>query len=412
MLGAQCVYRCYDRQGNRCKSLKSSEINFCFGGTGVLLTLTNGWTRRLAFAVGVIFWALCMQASAQQWSWTSEKVGRGLTSSIALDPAHNVHVTYLTKEASVYYAFRPLGASKWFYIKVVDSTHSVEHIFPRVTVDNNGSPHLCVGFGVLLYIALQNQKWVTQEIDPHSGTLSYHCSVAVGPDGTPHLSWYHEYLPGGKQYTHFRHAGLENGVWVVRSVDGGISGKWNSMVIDSKGFPHASYSQWAAGGDLRYAEWDGTSWNITTVDSSNNSSTYRGFDNSLALAPDGSAHISYFDARTLKYAHQNRGKWVIEKVDVVAPGYDFYGGSTTMLLDSHGNPHIIYGDFGAVKHAFWDGKKWQIETVVSGAVQQYNNVDAAIGPKDTLYVSYPDPEDGFVKVATGRLSSSTQVTKK
>ena len=100
-----------------------------------------------------------------------------------------------------------------------------------------------------------------------------------------------------------------------------------------------------------------------------------------------------------------KGKWIVEKVDAVAPGYDFYGGSTTLLRDSHGNPHIIYGDFGAIKHAFWDGKKWQIENVVSGAVQQYDNVDAAIGPNDTLYVSYPDPDDGFVKDCHGQIDS-------
>ena len=184
------------------------------------------------------------------------------------------------------------------------------------------------------------------------------------------------------------------------------------MVVDSAGIPHATYSQFAHGSDLKYAEWDGNNWNLTTVDSSGNASTYRGFDNSLALSPDGLAHISYFDARTLKYAHQDRGKWVIEKVDVVSSGFDHYGGSTTLLLDSNGNPHIIYGDFGAIKHAFWDGKKWQIEIVVSGAVQQYKNVSAAIGAKDTLYVSYPDPEDGFVKIATGKLTSGAPVSKK
>ena len=372
----------------------------------------NKRLRNLALPIVILLLILqCAQASAQEWSWTFEKVARGLTSSIALDADQNLHLTYLTSDAKVYYAFRPPGSSKWFSLRVVDSTHATGNIFPRVAVDKQDRPHLCVAFGRLLYIAL-NQRWVTQEIDPGSGTLSYHCSVAVGPDGTPHLSWYHETYPGGKQYSHFRHADLENGTWVVRSVDGGISGKWNSMVIDSKGSPHASYSQFASGGDLKYAEWDGSNWSTTTVDSSNNSSTYRGFDNSLALAPDGSAHISYFDARILKYAHQEHGKWIVEKVDAVAPGYDFYGGSTTLLLDRHGNPHIIYGDFGAVKHAFWDGKRWQIETVVSGAVQQYDNVDGAIGPKDTLYVSYPDPEDGFVKVATGKLASSTEVTKK
>lgn len=355
---------------------------------------------------------VCTSAFAQTWTWTSDKVARGSTTSIALDADQNLHLTYLTREAKVYYALRPAGSSKWFSMLLIDSTHANINIFPRVVVDKKDQPHLCVAFGALVYATLSDRHWVKQQIDPGSGTLSYHCSVAVGPDGTPHLAWYHEQLPGGKNYLHFRHADLENGIWMVRSVDGGVSGKWNSMVIDSKGFPHASYSQFVHGGDLKYAEWDGSNWNISTVDSSENVSTYRGYDNSLVLSPDGAAHISYFDGRTLKYAHQDRGKWIIEKVDAVVSGYDYYGGSTTLLLDSKGNPHIIYGDFGAIKHAFWDGKKWQIETVVSGAIQQYDNVDAAISPKDVLYVSYPDPDDGFIKIATGRPASGAQTAKK
>ena len=352
------------------------------------------------------------QAGAQEWTWTVDKVARGSTSSIALDAGQNLHLTYLTRDAKVFYGLRPAGASKWFSLMVVDSTHTTTNVYPQVAVDRQGKPHLCVSFGLLLYITLADHQWVKQQVDPGSGTISYYCSVAVAPDGTPHLGWYHEFLPGGAQYSHFRHADMENGTWVVRNVDGGVSGKWSSMVVDSAGVPHAAYSQLAHGSELKYAEWDGSNWNLTIVDSSGNASTNRSFDNSLALSPDGLAHISYFDARTLKYAHQDRGKWVIEKVDVVSSGYDYYGGSTTMLLDSSGNPHIIYGDFGAIKHAFWDGKKWQIETVVSGAVQQYKNVSAAIGAKDTLYVSYPDPDDGFVKIATGKLTPGTPVSKK
>jgi hypothetical protein len=384
----------------------------------MLVGPTNKELKNLALSAVMLLGMLwCVEVSAQERTWASEKVARGLTSSIALDSSQNLHLAYLTREGKVFYAFRPQESSKWFSVKVVDATHSFENIFPRVAADNQGRPHLCVAFGVLLYIAIQDKKWVTQEIDPGSGTLSYHCSIAVGSDGIPHLGWYHEYLPGGKQYTRFRHADLEDSTWVVRSVDEGISGKWSSMVIDSKGFPHASYSQFFSRGrslgELRYAEWNGSNWKITTVDSSEGSGSYRGFDNSLALAADGSVHISYFDGRTLKYAHRNHEKWIIEKVDTVASGYDMYGGSTTVLLGSDGDPHIVYPDFGAIKHAFWDGKKWRIETVVSGAVQQYNNVDAAIGPRDTLYVSYPDPEDGFIKVATGKLASSTtQVTTK
>ena len=355
---------------------------------------------------------LGVQASAQTWTWTFDKVARGSTTSIALDAEQNLHLTYLTREAKMYYALKPAGASKWFSMVVVDNTQASTNVWPRVAVDSKGRPHLCVAFGELLYITLTDHQWVKQPIDPGSGTISYHCSIAVGSDGQPHVGWYHERLPGGKTYVHFRHADLENGVWVVRSVDGGLSGKWSSMVIDSKGFPHASYSQFARGAELKYAEWNGTNWSLTTVDSSGNVNSYRGYDNSLALSPDGSPHISYVDGRTLKYAHQERGKWIIEKVDVLSSGFDYYGGSTTVLLDSSGNPHIIYGDFGAIKHAFWDSKKWLIETVVSGALQQYNNVDAVFGPKDTLYISYPDPEDGFVKIATGKPGSSAPVSKK
>ncbi len=355
----------------------------------------------------------CARVCAQERSWKTDKVARGTTSAIALDADQDIHLTYLTKDAKMFYALRPAGGAKWFFKPVIESTHANTNVYPRVAVDKQGRPHLCVSFGTLMYVTLsKTNRWVTQQVDPGSGIISYHCSIAVSAEGVPHLGWYHEFLPGGTQYSHFRHAVLEDGAWMVRSVDGGIAGKWSSMVVDSKGFPHASYSQFAHGGDLDYAEWDGTNWLITTVDSSENAHSYRGFDNSLALWPDGSAHISYFDGRTLKYAHQVKGKWVVEKVDAVAPGYDFYGGSTTLLRDSHDNPHIVYGDFGVIKHAFWDGKKWQIENVVSGAVQQYDNVDAAIGPDDTLYVSYPDPDDGFVKIATGRLTAGAQVTKK
>jgi hypothetical protein len=252
---------------------------------------------------------------------------------------------------------------------------------------------------------MRDGKWARQVIDPNSGTLSYHCSIAIASDGTPHLAWYHEFLPGGKQFTHFRHAQLENGVWMVRSVDGGISGKWNSMVIDAKGLPHASYSQWASGGDLRYAAWDGQAWNTTEVDSSHNSSTYRGYDNSLVLANDGTPMISYFDDMKLKLA-ERKEKWNIETVAYVSSSYDHYLGSTALLLDSHGSAHIIFGDYGAIRHAFRDGDKWQIETIVAGGLQQYGNVDAVLGDNDVIYVTYPDPQDGFVKLITVPLGTN------
>ena len=360
--------------------------------------------RAVDFLLAVtLFFLIPSVALSEVAETTVETVGRGLSSSIALDATGSLHVAYLGQDAKVYYAFRPAGTKKWFSIAVIDATHSTQNIFPMVTVDASGQPHICVAAGELKYVTLRDGRWLTQVVDPGSGTLSYHCSIVVSADGVPHVSWYHEFLPGGKQFTHLRHADLENGVWVVRSVDGGISGKWNSMALDAKGMPRLSYSQLAYGGDLRYASWNGKEWEINDVDSSRNASTARGFDNSLALAADSSTHISYFDDTTLKYAHGTGGKWSIETVASVSTGYDHYVGSTTMLLDKRGNPHIIYGDFGGVRHAFRQGGKWRTELIVGGGIQQYPNLGAVLGPDDTLYVCYPDPEDGYVKVAVVKL---------
>ncbi len=357
------------------------------------------WSATTALVTAAIL-LLGTVGSALERKWTVKEVGRGITTSLVVDGNQNLHIAYLADDARVYYGFHPAGSETWFSIPVVPSTttHGTRNIYPRVTTDKHNMPHLCVAAGTLNYVTLQDQTWSSQEIDPGSGTHSYHCSVAIGPDGAPHLSWYHEFLPGGKQFTHLRHADFEDNVWVVRSVDGGIAGKWNSMVIDSKGFPHLSYSQWSSRGGLRYAVWDGEQWNVAAVDTGDE----RGYDNSLALAADGTAHISYFDQTKLKYAYQKEGKWVIETIGSVRDGFDFYGGSTALVLDSHGLPHVIYGDFGAVREVAWDGKQWQTEVIVTGGVQQYLNVDAAIGPDDTLYVSYPDANDGMVKVAIGK----------
>ena len=353
----------------------------------------------LAFTLLVPISLLAEDATA-----SVETIGRGLSSSVAVDAKGNLHVVYLAPNASVNYAFRPARGQKWFSIPVIDSTHSIQNIYPMVAVDATGQPHICVAAGELKYVTLREGKWVTQVIDPGSGTLSYHCSIVVSGEGIPHLSWYHEFLPGGKQFSHLRHAELDGGVWVVRSVDGGISGKWNSMTLDGKGFPRIAYSQFAHGGDLRFAAWNGKAWDISDVDSSRNSPVARGFDTSLVIGADGSEHISYFADNNLKYAHRSNGKWIIENAATAAAGYDHYAGSTSLLLDEHGDPHIVYGDLGGVRHAFRRGDEWQTETIVSGGMQQYPNVGAAMGADDMLYVSYPDPMDGKVKVATVKLA--------
>ena len=87
--------------------------------------LSVGWshTRRKgcetsrSSVVLVVLMLPCAQACAQERSWTSDKVARGSTSSIALDADQDIHLTYLTKDAKMFYALRPAGV-----VEVVLST--------------------------------------------------------------------------------------------------------------------------------------------------------------------------------------------------------------------------------------------------------------------------------------------------
>lgn len=338
---------------------------------------------------------------AQDRIWTTESIAVGKVTSLAIDHNDSLHLAYVTPEQKIAYAFHPKSSKQWFTTVVGISSYST-NIFPDITVDSNDIPHLCYSTGTLRYVTVRDRKWISQEIDPGSGTISYHCSVAVGANGVPHVIWYHEFLPGGKEFTTLRHAELQNGEWLIRSIDGAIAGKWNSMVIDSEGRPHISYSAWARGGDLKYTELNGDNWSITTVDPNNG--VYTGYSNSLVLGPDGSPHITYLnDENELKYASRSQnGRWVIETIDRISAGALPWDGSA-LALDRRGAPHVVYGDFGKLKHVFWDGSSWQIQTIIAGGLQQYVWPSIAVGSDDTLYISYSDPTDGHVKVAVGRL---------
>ena len=86
----------------------------------------------------------------------------------------------------------------------------------------------------------------------------------------------------------------------------------NARQLDSAGNPHISYHD-TAGGDLMYAAWNGTGWDVETVDSTGQVGWYT----ALALDSAGNPHISYYDITNsdLKYAAWNGTGWDVETVD-------------------------------------------------------------------------------------------------
>ncbi len=130
-----------------------------------------------------------------------------------------------------------------------------------------------------------------------------------------------------------------------------------SLALDAAGQPHIAY-----GGNFLYHAWyDGTAWQVETVDNSGSVGLYT----SMAIGADGHLHISYYDERNglLKHAYQDGTSWQIETVGITGGTNNW----TSLALDAAGLPRITYADGSnrALEYARYDGTTWQNETVLT-----------------------------------------------
>ena len=349
---------------------------------------------------------------AQNWHWTVEDLDEKNPeqTSIIADKDGNVHLAYYLPEGfgELRYAFRSAANSRWF--KLTLDVH-LGVFSTGITLDANENPAVCYTPRQTKYAHWDGQKWSSQAIDANTGVVAYHCSIRFAAGGGPHMTWY---LEGS--FT-LRHAFLQDAVWKVRSVDvGNQSGKWNSLVVDDKGFPYVAYSSWRRNeSELGYAYFNGKGWLRTVVDTSEGDPHpgSRGMGASLVFNRDGDPRISYYDLNALKYARLVRGKWVIEVIEQLPTfnAWSWKNFQSNQILDRDGNPHISYESFLGLKHAWWDGKQWHTQLIKPYVVGFFFESSMTMDNEGNLYISFKDPSDGTLRVAIGRRSTLPETAK-
>jgi hypothetical protein len=140
----------------------------------------------------------------------------------------------------------------------------------------DGTPNICYvnysgTYGNLIYSYLNGSNWIMQVVD--SGIVNYVCpSLAIDSDGNAHISYYKDGLV---------YASLKNSQWSLQIVDTDLSytlsglpsiSKLAELVLDKTGDPHICYTFYYAINNaieesIKYASWNGSDWNIQTVDS-------------------------------------------------------------------------------------------------------------------------------------------------
>ena len=145
------------------------------------------------------------------------------------------------------------------------------------------------------------------------------------------------------------------------------AGLYPSLVLDADGRPvisyHASTGGWYPGGGYLKRAWrDASGWHTEAVDSGGSDA---GRYSSIDVGEDGTLHLAYCTGLNvyewwypvdLKYAYHDAFGWHVATVDTyVALPWNGVGDNNSIAVDPEGTPHISYRASSRYRYATRDG---------------------------------------------------------
>ena len=364
----------------------------------------------IVLALGTTTTVLAGTAAAAKWEIeTVDPTATGRCTSLKIDKFGDAHVAYVAEDGSdsLRYAFWDHSIKRWFTMTV--SAHAD---FSSIALDSKQHPHISyVDHGSmhgskLEYAYWDGTSWKKQAIPVNSGSIAYYTSIALDAKDNPIISFYDHLTPEGDFAIRLRTVAWNGSYWESRTVDEDWgSGKFNAIALDSKGHPHIAYANVRAEtAGLRYARWDGQSWNLEIIEGGRGRARSV-YSVSMLLDKDDVPHITYTDVANsrVKYATRRGGSWQVEVVDVLAKVS--YPDRNGIALDAQGQPYISYYDSGRgdLKIAFRRGQKWYGEIVD----QNFSGFTSSLQiDHDAIWVTYADQVAGALKCARSSLEQA------
>jgi hypothetical protein len=321
----------------------------------------------------------------------------GHYTSIAVDSKNNPHMSYLDSEEK-YVKYAMWNGADWSidtigYAADPDTTTLASGGINSIALDGNDFPHVCYfQHGVGYHYANWNGDSWNNQILP-LGDLGgfYECSIAVDKaSGVAHVSML--LLGGYGYYLGYWNSASESTVVVDDGGIGSDNGWQNAIALDSSGNPHISYEDRGDPSHLKYAYWNGSSWNTSTV--AEMSGIYWEHRlTSIALDSNDRPHIAYYQDG-YKYVMWNGSSWTKKSVPYQS-GYP----SLALALDSKNIPHIalIHGNSDELKYARLNGSSWAVQTIEDDSY----HCDIALDNTGNAHISYGhDFVDSVLKYAT------------
>lgn len=314
------------------------------GGGGAMRALLA--VLLLATAVPLVL--LAEPATASPYVWREDPVdSRGVIeqASIALDADGNPHLAYyesLGKDLR----YGHWNDSAWI-LEDVDTQGDVGGS-PSIMVDSSGTPSIVyvdVTTDSLKHAVRVGTTWQTTVIDsmgPGYAANIRMASARLGPAGSLHACYY----AGAPAGDSVKHAWTVGGSWENETVaTSGLNdgfGVYCSIALDQNEHTHIAYAGQESGGSLRHAAWNGTAWNVSTVDNTDGVSCCT----AIALNASGYPFIGYqTGAGPGKLVAWNGTAW-----ETLSPASDaaFFD---SLAFDSLGRLHAV----DSRTYRIWDG---------------------------------------------------------
>ena len=306
-----------------------------------------------------------VKESPGSW-WGLLGKGGSLTFNPSGNPAMSLYAMGAVNDSRGEYLFYLYKADGSWTREIVDSMDDVGE-YNSLAFDHFGKPAISYydkPNGELKFARRNGSSWNIETVDS-VGDVGKYTSLAFDNLGNAKISYYDETVGFGHMYDNhdLKYAYFNGTSWDIETVDkGGAVGEWTSLAFDPFWNPAISYFD-GINEDLKYAHFNGTNWDLETV-----ANQYRiGEYSSLAFDPSGNPAISFLDWShgSLCYAHWNGSSWEYREVDRGG----FVGRWTSLAFDLLGNPAISYYDAlstnGNLKYARFNGTSWDVETVDS-----------------------------------------------
>ena len=336
---------------------------------------------------------LLERPSNEEPRWETSVVREGVSLSGPFSP--RISLTYgLDDQPRIAYhnnqgnnlEFARYSGTKWDF-ELVDSNGG---FYIHSSQNPAGNPVISYGGN---FARFNGTEWTVEQIDSSNRGPS---SISYGPDGFPIVAYM-------DQPSWLAVARFDGAQWTTELVDtDGDVGFNNSITHAPDGYPAISYLEYrgeAAGSNLRFAKYNGQSWDVTVVDSQDDT----GFFTSLAYGPDGQPSIAYHESRfnSLKFARFDGQSWTTEIIDSEGEA----GRTPSLLYDLNGLPVISYRGNGDLKLARFDGNFWTIETLDRGNILDYTPI--AQNSRGDLAIAYSDDKEPALKIALLRAPQQT-----